>query len=282
MSETAIWRFLVAIAAVLLLAGNAAIWVDRSLADRDAFVETAVDELAREEVREEIAGEIVLAIIGNQPLIFQLARGPAELAVTRMLATPAFQPLLNLIAAGLHQMVVTGERPTIMIGAEFLPPLLAAIVAAIGPGLPLAFQPQQIEIELFARQDIPSLERIIDPLQAVGLLCGIAGLVILALSVVVDRNRPRALRRVAFALFAVLAVTLLSIVPLRRLYLSQIEDETARSITADVLGAFTTQLIIQSLLLLVAGAILFALSLWWRGTLTRTPEGQHPPIAPAG
>ncbi len=282
MSETSIWRFLVAIAVVLLLIGNAAVWVHRSLADRDAFVETAVNELEREEVREEIAGEIVFAIIGNQPLIFQLARGPAELSVTRMLATPAFQPLLNLIAADLHRMVVTGERPTITIGPVFLPPLLAAIADAIGPGLPLAFQPQQIEIELFARQDIPSLKRVVDPLQAVGLLCGIAGLVILALSVVVDNNRPRALRRVALALFAVLAVTLLSIVPLRRLYISRIEDETARSITSEVLGAFTTQLIIQSLLLLMAGAILFALSLWWRAALTRTPEGQHPPVAPAG
>lgn len=282
MSETSIWRFLVAIAALLLLIGNAAIWVDRSLVDRDAFVETVVEELEREEVRKEIAGDIVFAIMGQQPLLFRLAGDSAELAVTQMLATPALEMLLNLIADHLHRMIITGERPTIVIGAVFLSPLLAAIADAIGPQIPLTFQLQQIEIELFDRQDIHSLERIIDPLQTVGLPGGIAGLVILALSVVVERSRPRALQRVALALFAVLAVTLLSIVSLRLLYPGRIEDDTTRSIAAGVLGTITAQLIIQSLLLLVAGAILFALSLWWRGALNRTPEGRHPPVAPAG
>lgn len=274
MSETAIWRFLVVVAAALVLVGNAAVWVDRSLADRDAFVETAVEELEQEDARAEIAGEIVFALMGNQPLIYQLAREPAERAVNRLLATPALQPLLTVIAGDLYELVVEGRRRVITIGPAFLPPIVAAIIAAIGPGPAFGFQGQQIEIEPFAQQDIPSLKRVIDPLQSVGLLCGIAGLVILAMSVVASRDRPRALRGVAIALVAVLVVTLLSIVPLRGLYLAQIDDETAHAITTDVLGAFTTDLIIQTVLILIAGAILFAISLWWSGALARTPESQ--------
>ena len=274
MSETSIWRMLVIVAAALLLVGNAAIWVDRSLADSDAFVDTAVEELKREETREAIAEQIVFAIMGNQPLVYQLAGDVAELAVTRILATPAMQPLLTLIATDLHQLVVTGERPTVTIGPAFLPPIIAAIIAAIGPGAAFGLQTQQSEIELFADPEIPSLERIIDPLQAVGLLCGIAGLVILVLSIVADGNRRRAFRRVAVAFFAVLALTLLAIIPSRSLYLSQIEDDTTRDITAGVMSAFTTQLITQTLLLLIPGVILLAMNLWRRGALARTPESQ--------
>ena len=73
----------VLVVAVTLLIGNAAIWVDRSLADRDEFVETASDELDDLESRQELAEQIVFALMGNQPLVYQIAGPTAEQAVTR-------------------------------------------------------------------------------------------------------------------------------------------------------------------------------------------------------
>jgi hypothetical protein len=276
MSEATIWRILVVAAAALVLIGNAAIWVDRSLADRDEFVETAADELAQLESRQQLAEQIVFALMGNQPLVYQLAGPVAEQAVTRLLATPALQPLLTLIANGLYQMVVNGDPPTTTIGPMFLPPIVAAIIAAAGPGPAFGFPGQQVDIQPFANQQVPSLERFIDVLQDIGLLCGIAGLVILVLSVVVDRNRSRAIRRVAITLVAVLAVSLVAIIPLRSLYLSQIDNETAHSITSEVFNAFTIQFIVQSLLLLlIPAAILLGISIWLRNATTPQPEGQR-------
>ncbi len=274
MSVTAIWRILLVVAVALLLLGNSSIWIDRSMADRDAFVETALEELEKEESRAAIAEDIVFALMGNQPLIYQLAGDTAEVAVTRILGTPAFQPLLTLIATDLHRMVVTGEQPILTLGPTFLPPIVAAIIAMIGPGPAFGFPGQQVDIELFSRQHIPSLENVIDPLQAVGLYCGIAGLVILFFAIVANADRARALRWVAIALFGTLVATLLAIYPFRAWYLGQIDDDTAHAITTGVLDAFTVDLIIQSIALLIAAIIVLIASVVLSRLTNRTLERQ--------
>ncbi|HYI15356.1 MAG TPA: hypothetical protein VEX37_08195 [Thermomicrobiales bacterium] len=274
MSERSIWNILVVIAAVLLLIGNVAIWVNRSLADTDRFVETAAAELKNQETREAIAEQIVFAIMGDQQLVYQLAGDAAERAVTQLLATPGFQALLTLIATNLHQMIITGERPTITIGADFLPLIVEAIFGAIGGG-PLFDAPdQEIEIELFANRDIASLEWLVDPLQKIGLPCLLAGIVILALSIIVADDRRRGLRRAAIAASAALAITLLAIVPLRSLYLSRIDGDVANAIAPKVLGTLTNQLFLQTLLLLIPCIVLGALSLRQRTALTPAPAGE--------
>ncbi len=271
MSQTTVWRILVVIAAVLLLVGNTAIWVLRSIENDDAFVEIALEKIQREEAREAIAEEIVFAIMGNQPLLYQFARQPAEQAVTLLLATPAFEPLLTQIARNLHQLIVTGEEPPIIIGTAFLPPIVAAIIAATGPAGLFSFEDQELQIRLFANQEIPALDWLIDPLQTAGLLCGIVGIIILGLSIVVASDRRLGMRRAAIALFAVVAISLLAIFPLRSLYRSRVDGDAAEAIAPSVMNALVTPLIVQTLLLLIPAVILLALSLRPRPAMTPAP-----------
>lgn len=274
MSQTTIWRILVVVAAALLLIGNAAIWTNRTINNEDAFVKIARERIDREESREAIAGEIVFAMMGNQPLIYQFAREPAERAVTRLLATPAFDPLLDQVASNLHELIVTGEEPPITIGAAFLPPIVAAIIAATGPAGLFTFEDQQLQLRVFANQEVPTLEWLVDPLRKVGLFCGLTGIIILGLAIIIASDRRLGLRRAGIALFVVALVTLLATFPLRSLYRSRVDGDAAEAIAPGVINALTSSLVVQTLLLLVPAAILVALSLRWRSAMAVAPEGR--------
>lgn len=275
MSRAWIWKILIVIAAAMLLVANLGFWVDRNIVDSDTFITTTAEQIDGEQARMRVAEVIVLELIGDQPLVYRIFRERAEQSVATVLATPALQPLLAQIATTLHQMVITGERPVITIGPAFLPQIIAAILEIVDRGTNLNLPTFQIEIELFTDQDIQSIERFVDPLEAVRLPFTVAGVLILALAILVGPDRRRALRWVAISLLIALAITLVGLFIVRTTALANIDGEAAKTIVSDVLDVLISRLIAQSLLvMLVPAAILLGISLLWRGALAVMPDRQ--------
>lgn len=258
MSQSSAWKALLACAAALLVFANVGLWITRGLADESRFSEAAADIVARDDIRRSMAESIVREALAEHPLLYRMARQPAESAVADLLATRGMQATLNIVARHVHRMLVTDERPTFLITA----PLLQAIALAVAFVAPpqaasLTFDGQSTRVELFARQDIPTYGGYVDAFRVGAPLAAIGALSLILAAVLASGDRARGLRRVSYILLAAFAATLLSILPLRFAIVARIDDAAARMVTAGVFDQFIWILIAQSSLLLVAGGALW-------------------------
>ncbi|HUG15427.1 MAG TPA: hypothetical protein VMM78_10450 [Thermomicrobiales bacterium] len=275
MSRNGAWRALIVRSAVLLTLANLGLWVDRGFADEARFVEAATDVLEQRSMREALAEAIVREALADFPALYRLGGGAAERAVADLLATPAMRATLQVIAMHLHVLLVSDERPAFVITSRLLQAIALAI-ALVAPlqAATLTLDGRTIQVELFARDDIPSYERYIDVARLGGLTAGLLALALLALAVLAAADRPRALPRVAYALMAAAVLSLLIVAPLRRVVTFRIDDTAARTIVTGVHGELAPLLVGQSVALLIAGILL-----WLAGMLTR-PRAAESPGAP--
>lgn len=276
--HTKIWRALLACSVVLLVLANIGLWTNRTLADEERFADAAAEVLDRDEVRRELADSIVREVMAGNPVLYRLAARPAEIAVADLLATRGMQATLQSIARLLHRMLTTDERPAFIITQPLLQ-AIALTVAVVAPlqAASLTFDGSTTQVEMFARQDVPSYKRYVKSMRVVGPLAGLAGLVLLAASALDGGSRSRGLKRTAFALVATSAVTLLLIVPLRAATVAPIDDPAARTVVAGVYGEFVWLLVAQTAVLLIVGVVLWLVAARLQ---PRTAEATN--VAPAG
>lgn len=267
MSEERGWRTLVSIAAILVLLANLALWVERGFADETRFAEMATVALERDDVRQAMAEALVREALADQPLLYRVAGNAAERAIADLLATPGMESTLRLMATHLHLMLVSDQRPTFTINSRILQAIALAVAFVAPAQAPsLSFEGRTMQVELFARQDIPSYSTHIRVVRILGLVSGLLALAILVGSVLASTQRGRALMRVAYALVAAFVLSLLLIVPLRRTLESSIEDDTARTIVMAVYRDLTGTLVLQTAVLLAIAAALWLVGRMRRGS----------------
>jgi hypothetical protein len=251
------WLAITSVATLLLLAGNVALWVERNIAHEERFVATTRDVLDEPEVQRALARRIVNQMLADQPVLRTILGGQSERAVSTLIGSEAFDGVLDYVAEHLYAMSITGEYPTITIPA-FHAEELAQVIATLIPGAAgmVRGQANALQIEIFARRDIPTFEREVRVTRQLGFAAGALGVVLLSAQVVAAGNVRRGLRWAGLSL-AVAAVATLPVAFLARGWLrGRVPDDAARTILDHVYGSTMTSVLLQVALVLAAGAAL--------------------------
>ncbi|HEX5166524.1 MAG TPA: hypothetical protein VFV93_14065 [Thermomicrobiales bacterium] len=255
-----VWLPLLIVAAVGMLLGNVASWLEINLVDSSRFVSTTTDVLEQEDVRQAIADRIVERLLEEKPLVAAAAGDQIEAIVAGILGTDRFQALLTSIATQFHEMLVTGDHPTITIESPVLQLLIVAVARVVAPeqAADLQIDDEPLVIELFARRDVPSLEQPIRVLRWTGLIASVIALGAMAIVILRSDDRHSAVRRCGITV-VVAGVLLLVVVPAVRIWMvGKVENASQETIVREFITAFTVRLAVQTGLLVLIGWVMIA------------------------
>jgi hypothetical protein len=231
-----------------MLLGNVASWLEINLVDSSRFVSTTTGVLEQEDVRLALADRIVERLLEDRPMVASVAGDALEAIVAGVLGTERFRELLSSISTQLHHMLVTGEKPTITIESPVLQALIVAVARVVAPeqAADLRIQDEPVEIELFARRDVPSLEEQIRVLRWTGLIAGVIALGAMATVILRSDDRHLAVRRCGMTVVAA-GLLLLVVVPAVRIWMiGKVENASQETIVREFVTAFTLRLAVQT------------------------------------
>ncbi len=254
------WLPLLIVAAVGLCLGNVATWLELNFVNSSQFVSTTTDVLDQEDVRLALADRIVERLLEERPIANAVAGDAIERVVAGILGGERFQEILASIATQLHEMMVTGDRPTITIESRLLQVLVVAVARVIEPeqAVDLEFEDGTLEIELFAERDIPTIEPYIEVLRWTGFIASVIAIGLMALVIVLSDDRQVAVRRCGTTV-VVSALLLFVAVPVVRVWMvSKVENASQETIIREFVTAFTVRLALQTGLLLLIGCLMMA------------------------
>ncbi|HYI14235.1 MAG TPA: hypothetical protein VEX37_02515, partial [Thermomicrobiales bacterium] len=227
-----VWLPLLIVAAVGLCLGNVATWLELNLVNSSRFVSTTTEVLDQEDVRLALADRIVERLLEERPIADAVAGDAIERVIAGILGGTRFQEILASIASQLHQMIMTGDRPTITIESRLLQVLVVAVARVIAPEQAdnLEIEDGTLEIELFAQRDIPTLEPYIDVLRWGGFIASVIAIGLMALVIMLGDDRHAAVRRCGTTV-VIAALLLLIVVPVLRVWMvSQVENASQETI----------------------------------------------------
>ncbi|MFJ5553357.1 hypothetical protein [Streptomyces sp. NPDC093225] len=265
---------LVALLAVLVPLGAAAVWADRVLGDEDAYV-AAMAPLARDpDVRRAVAGQATTAIAR------QIDAGPFQGAVTGLLGeavesfvdTEAFRTAWNAANRAAHHAFFdaldSGAGNTVSVD---LAPVIAQVKADLmADGVPFVDRIPETHtaITVMEYENLGALRKGFHVLQVAGIWLPVTTLVLIAVAVAVSAHRRTALAATGVGL-AVGALVLAAAVPVgRRLTLDDLPADVDRAAAGAVYDALTAFLRTTAWVVLAAGVAL-ALGAWLAGRLPR-------------
>jgi hypothetical protein len=254
------WLPLLIIAAVGMILGNVASWLELNLVNSERFVSTTVGVLEQEDVRLALADRVVERLLEERPVIEVVAGDELEAIVAGILGSDRLLEVLSSIATQFHIMLTTGERPTITIDSRLIQLIVVAVARIVAPeqAADLEVEDGTLEIVLFEDRDIPTIEPYIDLLRWGGLIASVITLGLMALVIWRSDDRRIAVRRCGLTV-VVAALVFLFVVPALRLWMtSKVENAAQEEIVTEFVTAFTVRLAFQTGLLLLIGCVMLA------------------------
>ncbi len=251
------WWVCVALAVPLLLIGNLGAWVTWNIADTSNFVQTTRGVLARNDVREALATKIVDKVLPKNPIVRAAAGNALVSTVTGFLGSGSFQAVSGSIATQLHQALVRGKHPSITIESPELQNTVTAVARNLAPiqAGGLTAEGRTVRIELFSGTEIPSFSPEITFLRWGGIAAMITGALLVTLPIFLRRDRWS----VGLAGMALMATSLFTfvLVPFASSMIAQqAADPQARIVITGLVDEFSTSLVRQTLVILLAGIAL--------------------------
>lgn len=258
------WRVCAVVAGILLFVANIQVWLYRDVVDTDSFVDTVTTVLHEQDVRDVLAERIVDRLFEGRPLLRIAAGNAVESVVSGLLASDGFEAVLEGVARQFNLALTKGEQPSITIESRVLQAVTVVVAKVLTPdqAADLGFDDGDLVIELFEPGQIPSYESEIDTIHTVGIIAGILALILLALPVVVLRNWW-SLRLAGFAVLVGSVITFVAVPGTRTMMDLRVDDPDVETMLEHIYDAFTRQLAIQAVVLLVISACLFAGAWIW-------------------
>jgi len=276
------YSFFLAIGIIALTLANLLVWLERTVLNTAAFVATTSSVLDEPAVEQRIANVMTARVVESTDLGARVAeRLPSDLEFAAPIAERQLEALLtNLALAVLRSEASANARETLVArlhsrvlatlegDTEYLRVNGDRLVVDLRPPLELLFErlrvapPEALQRPDFAQivivRDSRPLQRAARFIQARDELLATFGTISIAafvLTILVARDRSRALQASGFAVIAVGVVTLAAV------FLSNLALETGaeeRIVLRGLIGAFERDLKVQSAILGGVGALMVA------------------------
>lgn len=204
------------LAAVLAIAGLAAGYVKRELAEPEPFADRAVDALRSDEVRGVIAQQVAVEMLERGSPDIVASRPLVLTAVEAVLETDEFEPVLRRSAVTAHELLFRGDRDVIVEleeARDVLVPAVESVSPEVARQIPDDLSPRIAEIR---SSDVATWAvRVAESAGVAAVPLLIAAAAALGLAVALAPDRQRALAAAGIVLAAGTAGGLLAMAALR-------------------------------------------------------------------
>jgi len=260
---------IMALSLVVATASWAGFVLSRTVLDPGRSERLADNLLDNEEVRATIVDKLADAVEDRIPTETPVGREVIEGAAELALEDPRVEAVVRDGIVKTHQNALNGVDEPVMLDASALGQVAREQAVAARPELNTVL-PQapnfQVELPTTGLSWIGSVKNAVNRLTRIGALIALAGMVS---SFIVTKNRPAALRRVAFWSFGAAAFWIIAAYAVPAI-LSRVAPSSVAIATA-VIDVFFGAMIRPAITLAVVGAVLLGISLAWPAVARRRP-----------
>lgn len=269
-TKTVIWLSILAV--IFILVFNFSFWLNRSIFDKEAFVNETVTVIQSQDVRNAIAGEIIDQAFADLPLIRETVGDFAQSAISGLLGSRAIKPVIRALAAGFNDLITAKEPKAVVIDTSgivnFIKPIASAVNQRLGTQIPTDLP---TSIVLVKKGQIPTIYSWGMVLLWVGPVVGLIGLgIIVGMIWVSHASKRRSVLKIIGATLALGGVIFIILVSMfQSPILASIDSENVRTIVSNIYSAFAGRLMAQTWLLVFIGVLFVVVGY----TLPRFLEG---------
>ena len=242
-----------ALISVLTFTSAVAFWMDRSVANEEAFQEQAAEVLTLESSQEAIAARLMDEAIDAVPLL-ALVRGAGERATLVLLDSGTFDGVFDSLAIQGHRHVMSQSEDPFTADLTDVRAVLVAPIAQIAPDLAERVPVDAFEAVVILDSDaMPIVGSVAGWLPAVSVFTAAVAVFLTVALVMLSRRRAIALITVGLAVFiAGLGVYVWSRFG-GSIAVGQISDELTRVLVTNGYTVFTRSLRTEGLVLAIVG-----------------------------
>lgn len=277
--KTKTWTITLSITALMfVLTANFSIWLNNSIFDRQAFVNTTVQTIQEPQARKAISGEIVGTAFKSLPIVQGVVGEPLQSAINGLLGSERFKPILEGLAEKLNIMLTAKTPQSVVVDISglktFIKPIAGALDKQLGQTIPVADLPDSLV--LIAKGEIPSIYSWAVVLLWVGPILGLLGLAIIIGLIRRSGNeqRPETLKTIGSILAVGSLVFIVLIKVLKAPILASVSSSNAKIVVGDLFDAFAGALTRQTWLPAIAGLVLIGVGYLITRVKTETTAAQ--------
>lgn len=246
------------------------IWLQLTILNQDKFANSVSSAMTQESSRDAIAGTVVDRLLVDRPLARSVVRNPAQKVISGALGSSLFTTSVNAAAnLAWREVFIRGGQPVVL---DLVPAkrLLTGVVALVDQSGTTTVNPANVPdaIVIFSNGQLPDLTWLHDIAPVVTWISGLLGIAIVGITFwrVGDRRRRIRLLRISGAVLAMDAVgSFLLLLIARSLVLSQVINDSGKTVLQELFRAFFRPLYFELIFLLLVGALLYASSRWLTG-----------------
>ena len=260
------------IVSVFLVLTSIGLWLERQIFNEERFKNTAVGVIKTDQVREAIADEIIIIVIGDFPELKNLATEFVQPTLAELLNSDFISLAIEEVAGEIQVALTSSEPQAVAIDVSGITgPLKTAVgfIPNLSSEVENAVKDLPSSIELIEKGGIPSIFTIGLILMWVGRLAGVSALVIFGIMVwkAIANRQSQILRTLGIYISIGAAVFLVLIWAISSPILSTIGSGNIRVIVTNVFEAFLGILLNQTYVIVVGGLIIIGASYllrFWR------------------
>ena len=260
-------------AVILLLISTSYYWYKNYIYNVEAFADRVVETVQTEEVRNAIAEEIVADTLSETPLLKELLGDFASSAISGLLGSSQFEPVIDKTARKFHQIVIAEEPEDITLDITPIVSISSALLAVTSiTDLEVPGDVQEsldeisgmdTEIVLVEAKEIPSMYNITYTMAWLGPLAGLFGILLIIYALWATEDKVQTIVNFGVFLAAGVLLSLLAIPYFQSIIATSTADPLTRVIVDTVFELFTDDLVnilrtegIIGLLIILFGFIL--------------------------
>lgn len=252
-----------AIAGILIMVANSAVWVNRQLSDTDNFTKTAVTSLTSESSTDALATEIVDKALADYPLIKSVVDDTAINFVSGLLGSGRMEQAMTAVVSRLQIFLTSPQKQPVVINLEGAKTTVNQLIQLSGREGQAKFDPNKIpnEITVFDPANYPNFYQYTVILTWLSPLLAIGALALLAWPYIQDRSRYREVMIIQGVCVAVAGILALLVGPLfRPVALGNIASPNMRVVIGNLYDAFIATFNNQTMIVIGVGLLVVAIS----------------------
>lgn len=273
-------------ATVFLLIANFGLWLERQIFNQDRFVQTAVQVIKTQEVRDAISEEIIDEAFADLPKLEQVAEEFLQSPLSALLDSDIVESATEEIAREIQVALTSKDPQAVAIdisGVTEPAKNIARVLPNLDKEIESAIRNLPDSIVLIEKGEVPSLYTMGTVFLPLGRISVVAGLAIIVglIWVAVAGRLSRVLKILGSSLSIGAVIFLILIWALQSSILASVGGGNIQIIVSNIYEAFINLLVRQTFVMLLGGLLIIAggyiLDFFWRkrGLEAETSEPQE-------
>lgn len=252
-----------AIAGVLVIVANSAVWANRYLIDTDNFTKTAVTSLTSESSTDALATEIVDVALADYPVIKSVVDDTAINFISGLLGSGRMEQAMTGVVSRLQIFLTSPQKQPVVINLEGAKEVVNNLIKLSGREGETKFDPNKIpsQITVVDPTKYPNFYQYTVALTWLSPLAAIGALLLLAWPYLKNRTRYREIMIIQGICIATAGLFALLVGPLfRPMVLGNLQSANMRVVVGNLYDAFIATFNSQTMFVIAVGLLAVAVS----------------------